>query len=141
MKTYYIFNIKEEFKALYINNTSSLYKMLNSIRILKYDEIGVGFSFLKQLTKKMEKLTLDNYLYIKMHRFAFYSKNKNIHYYSDGALDEVSTLEVMNGYIKITTNKEIPVFLKILKNYSDDFFICDFINTNFYFIESIKKLV
>ena len=141
MYTYYIFNIKEEFKDLYGDNPSGLYNILNNIKNIKYDEANFGITFLKQLTRKIEKQHLDNYLFIKMHKEAFYSKKENIHYYSDGILNEISNLEVMNSCIRIITNKENSIFIKYLERYSTNFFICDFKNTNFYFIDRIKTLV
>ena len=141
MYTYYIFNIKEEFKDLYGDNPSGLYTILNNIRNIKYDEANFGITFLKQLTRKIEKQHLDNYLFIKMHKEAFYSKKENIHYYSDGILNEISNLEIMNSYIRIITNQRNSVFIKYLERYSTNFFICDFRNTNFYFIDRVKTLV
>ena len=70
MYTYYIFNIKEEFKDLYGDNPSGLYNILNNIKNIKYDEANFGITFLKQLTRKIEKQHLDNYLFIKMHKEA-----------------------------------------------------------------------
>ena len=139
MNTYYIFNIKEEFKNLYKNNTSSLYLILNNIKNLKYDDKGFGISFINQLTKKIEKSSLDSFLFIKMHKQAFYSKKGNIHYYSDGLCDEISNLEVMNTYIKLITNKQSSIFLEYLSKYSNDLFICDFKNTSFYFLDTNKN--
>lgn len=141
MNTYYIFNIKEEFKDLYWDKNSSLYSILSSIKRLKYNEKNYAYTFLKQLTRKIEKNILDNYLYIKMHRFAFYSKKNGIHYYSDGALNEISNMEIKDCYIRLVTNKDISIFLRILSNYSSNFFICDFKHTRFSFIDNIKELV
>lgn len=141
MRTFYIFNIREEFKYLYKDSPSSLYEMLRQIYNLGRDDFIYGKNIFNQLTTKIDKEIIDRNLYIKLHQDIPYSKRGEIHYMNNLYKDEISRLLVKNAYIKIETESTFSSFFPYLCEINDNFFACDFINPDFFFLDSIKTLV
>lgn len=141
MRNYYVFDFKEEYFNLYHQYPSSLYNILNSLYTLNPQNSCYGFTMFSQLVEKIEKEELDRKIYIKYHNEISYTKQKNEHIINNLYHDEISVLTVKNSYILITTNQNTSSFFKILSNYSKNYFACDFINHDYFWINDIKALV
>ena len=55
--------------------------------------------------------------------------------------DEVSILTIKKAYILITANKNHSSFFQIIDNLGDEYFVCDFIYQDYFWINDIKMLV
>ena len=55
MREFFIFELKDEFKNLYIDKPSILYNIFEQIYTLKKEELNYGYSLFRQLTKKIDK--------------------------------------------------------------------------------------
>lgn len=128
MRVYFIFQMKEEYKNLYKGKESSLYQILMSIYKLDNEEVEYGYNLLKQMTIPINKEEIDRDLFVKLHREYPYSKREGIHYYNQLYKDEVSRLIVKNCYIKLEADNDTSSFFYYLKDFSDNFFVCDFNN-------------
>ena len=134
MRVYFIFEIKDEFKKLYKGRELNLYKVLKNIYKLNNKEVEYGYQLLKQITNPIKKEDLDRDLYVKLHREYPYSKKNNIHYYNQLYKNEISRLKVKNTYIKLETEQKESSFFNILKNYSSNYFVCDFEIPNYFYL-------
>lgn len=141
MRMFYIFEVKKEIKELYFDNPSSLYKILSSIYYLHKEEVNYGFNLLNQITNKIKVIDLNNKIYIDMHTNIVYSKNKNEHVINDLYKDEISILKVRRSHILLQSNKSYNKFLDLLLSYDDNYFICDFLENDFFFVSDLKKVV
>jgi len=141
LRNYYVFNFKEEYFNLYKDYPSSLFHILNSLYTLNPKNNIYGFTMFNQLVNKIEKEELDRKIYIKYHNEVAYSKQKNEHIINNFYQDEISVLTIKNSHILITTNKNSSSFFKILTNYSKTYFVCDFVNHDYFWINDIKILV
>lgn len=141
MRMFYIFEIKKEIKELYINNPSSLYKILSSIYYMHKEDVNYGFNLFNQITNKLKVLEISNQLYIEMHTNIVYTKNGNEHVINDLYRNEISILKVRKSHIMIQSNKSYNKFFDFLLNYNDNYFVCDFLENDFFFISDIKNLV
>ena len=141
MRLYYIFNVKNEIKDLYKDKPSSLYRILENIYFMHEEDINYGFSIFKELTNKNKVLELNNNLYIKLHKDLVYSKIGNEHIINDLYHDEVSILKIKNSHMKIESNKSISSFFQILLDINNNYFICDFKDKDFFFIDEITNLI
>lgn len=141
MRNYYVFKFKEEYVNLYYDYPSSLFHILSSLYSLNPKNSSYGFTMFNQLVDKIEKEELDRKIYVKYHREVSYSKQKNEHIINNFYHDEISVLTVKNSYILINTNRNTSSFFKILSNYSRNYFACDFINHDYFWIKDIKMLV
>ncbi len=141
MRVFYVFKIKEEFKYLYKNNYSSLYNLLKHIYYLGKEDYNYGENIFYQLTDKIDKSLYDRTLFIKLHKEIPYSKRNDIHIMNNLYRDEVSRLIIKNSYMKIESESSYSSFFGYLSNLDDNFFVCDFTYSDFFFLDGIKTLV
>ena len=141
LRTFYIFKIKKDFYNLYLNNSFSLYNVLKQLYYIKRRDIKYGFSMFNQLTDKIDKDALDRQIFIKYHKELYYSKNDNDHIINNLYKDEVSILTIKKAYILINANKNYSSFFNVIDKIGSNYFICDFINEDYFWINDIKILV
>ncbi len=141
MRIYYIFNIKDEYISLYNESPSSLYNVLYQLYYMRKKDIEYGFNMFKQLVNKIDKELLDKEIFVKLHNRMTYVKKGNNHIINNLYKDEVSILKIKNSYILINCNKNYTEFFNILQKYGRNYFVCDFINKDYFFLSNIKMLV
>ena len=141
MREFYLFRVKEEFKALYKTNQVILYHIFKQIYFLPKEDIEYGYSLFKQLTMKIDKEKLDQELFLRLHGSIPYSKNENIHLINNLYRDEVSQMIIKHSYIQIQSNKDFTEFFEQLNLFDHNYFVCDFKNQDYFFLEDIKVLV
>lgn len=141
MKVFFVFNIKDEFKSLYQDSASTLYKILKQIYYLDKEELIFGKTLFDQLINKIDKKNLDYELFVKMHQEMPYSKKGDVHYFNNLYKDEVSRLIVRKSYLKVETDSNFSTFFKVLSQYYKNLFICDFKTTEFFWLDQAKTLV
>ena len=141
MRTFYIFKMRKEFVSLYRDNPASLYNVLKHLYLMKRHELSLGFNLYNQLTEKINKNKIDRDIFIKYHKEMIYSKNEDDHVINNLYKDEVSILKVKKAYMLINTNKNYSSFFNTIKDLGSEYFICDFINQDYFWINDIKILV
>ena len=141
MRTYYIFNIKEEFVRLYNDRPSSLYSILKQLFYLNKKDLNYGVQVFSSITDKILKQELNKQLYIKYHRDMIYTKTDTEHIINNLYKDEISILTIKNSHILLTTNHSYSSFFNILIDFNPNFFVCDFQNQDYFFLNNIKILV
>lgn len=141
MRMFYIFEIKKEIKDLYQDNPNSLYKILSSIYYMHREDANYGFNLFKQIANKIKVMDLSNQIYIDMHANIVYTKSGNEHVINDLYQDEVSILKIRKSCLLLQSNKSYNRFLELLLNYNENYFVCDFLENDFFFISDIKNLV
>lgn len=95
----------------------------------------------KQLTNKIENEKLDQEIFIKMHNKMTYIKKGKNHIINNLYKDEVTAMKIKKAYILINCNKNYTEFFNILVNDEKNYFVCDFINNDYFFLSDIKILV
>ena len=134
MKVYFIFDIKEELKKLYLGKEKELYQLLRSIYYLRDNQVEYGYELLRQIINPINKEVIDRDIFVKLHRDYPYSKKNNIHYYNELYTDEVSRLYVKRCYIKLEVDNSTSSFFNILKVFSNNYFACDFASLRYFFL-------
>lgn len=134
MKVYFIFDLKEEFIRLYKGNERVLYNILKQIYFLDKDELTFGYNLFSQLTNTIDKVEIDRKIFLQYHQDIPYSKKGQIHYINNLYKDEISRLEVKRCYIKLESEQSFSTFFSIIKNFSENYFVCDFQNQNYFFL-------
>ena len=140
MKVYFIFDVKKEFINLYKGNERVLYHILRQIYYLEKEEVEYGYNLFNQLINKIPKQDLDRKIFIKYHQDIPYSKRGDTHYINNLYKDEVSRLTIKNSYIKLELEQKTSTFLNILPDFSNNYFICDFKNIDYFFLEDKESL-
>lgn len=141
MRKFYIFKMKKEFVSLYQNSPGSLYNVLKHLYYMKRHEMSYGFNLFQQLTEKIDKNKLDREIYIKYHDEMVYSKNHDEHIINNLYKDEISILIIKSTYILINANRNYSSFFTILESLGDEYFVCDFVSQDYFWINDIKMLV
>ena len=141
MRTFYIFKMKKEFVSLYQNSPGSLYNVLKHLYYMKRHEMSYGFNLFQQLTDKIDKNKLDREIYIKYHDEMVYSKNHDEHIINNLYKDEISILIIKSTYILMNANRNYSSFFTILESLGDEYFVCDFVSQDYFWINDIKMLV
>ena len=140
MKVYFIFDIKDEFINLYKDNQLILFNILKQIYYLDKDDLSYAYTLLNQLINKIDKQLLDRKIFLQFHQDIPYSKRGQIHYINNLYKDEISRLEIKKSHIKLECEQNNSTFMPILKSLSNNFFICDFKNNNFFFLKQEEKI-
>ena len=139
MRVFYIFDIKDEFVSLYKDNPFNLYNILKQLYFLKNLDFDYGFQVFNQLVEPINKIALDNFLFLKMHKDIPYSKRDNKHIINNLYKDEISILEVKRSFIKIEAEQNMTSFFQVLSLYNNHYFICDFETSDYFFLDDINS--
>ena len=139
MRTYYIFKINNIFKTNFRRKTTNIYKVLRHIKSIDISDKNRALDIYKRLVIPLNKNKINNYI-SKIHINDFYYKkdnNKHVLYTSK----ENSNLIVNNTFIKIETNNNITPFFKDVCNIDNNFFLIDFDNNDYFFLEDFKDKI
>lgn len=140
MKVYFIFDLKDEFKTLYKGNERVLYSVLKQIYYLEKGEVIFGYNLFSQLTNIIPKTEIDRKIFLQYHQDIPYSKKGQIHYINNLYKDEISRLEIKRSYIKLECEQHSSTFFPILKNFSDNYFVCEFTKQDFFFLTEEESI-
>lgn len=136
MRTFYVFSIKKMFNPLYEKKTINIYKILNNIKTMDRKELLLAKKYYMRTINKIDKKKIDNYLLMNNMNNFYYTKTGFSHeLYSD---KEYSRLTIYNTYMKIKTNNNISSFFKDIYNINKDYFIVDFDNKDYFYLEDLK---
>ncbi|MDY6015755.1 MAG: sporulation inhibitor of replication protein SirA [Bacilli bacterium] len=141
MRIYYVFDIRSEYVDLYKETPNSLYNVLHQLYYMRKKDLEYGFNMFKQLANRIDKEELDKNIFLKLHNKMTYVKKGDNHIINNLYKDEVSALKVKYSYILINTNKSYTDFFNTLALDNRNYFVCDFINNDYFFLSNIKILV
>ena len=141
MRIYYVFDIRSEYVDLYKETPNSLYNVLHQLYYMRKKDLEYGFNMFKQLANRIDKDEVDKNIFLKLHNKMTYVKKKDNHIINNLHKDEVIALKVKYSYILINTNKSYTDFFNVLALDNRNYFVCDFINNDYFFLSNIKILV
>ena len=139
MRTYYIFKINDELKTIYNKKSNNIYKLLNSIRLSDIKDKNRINKLYKRITKTINKKLVNDYI-IRNHLNDFYYKKIGIYHELSNEVEN-SILIVNNTYIKIVTNNNISTFFKDLYSINDNYFLIDFDNKDYFYLDDLKTKI
>ena len=137
MRTFFIFDINDSYYSLYKDYPYSIYNLLNQIYKLKDNNLIFSKNLLLQLVNKIDKEIIDKDLFLRLHKDLPYSKRGEKHMFNNFYFGEITSMVVHNNYIKIKSSKDQNYFLKNLNYYNKHFFVCDFNNGDYFFLDNI----
>jgi hypothetical protein len=137
MRVYYIFNINKYFSYIYKNKPYKIYKMLEETYHVKEYDVVLTYKLYEQIAVPFNKNNLNDYITNSYEGNSNYYKKSNIHIISNNF--EYSKLVIGNANLKIKTNINYPTFFERINNYNSNIFICDFQNSDYFWLEKIIK--
>ena len=138
MRVFYIYNINDFFTSIYDKYPYKLYKMLEDAYHTNKHNIVLSSNYYEQITTNFNKLFINNYLQANNKLDVYYYNKNNIHIIS--SREEYSKLMVSSYCLKLKTNLNYPTFFKNITAYSDNIFICDFENQDYFWLNKVTKL-
>ena len=137
MRVYYLFKVNNYFYYMYKNKPFKMYKMLEEIYHTKNSDVVLTYRMFEQIASPFNKNKVNNYIDNYLKDKVYYMRSNNIHLISNNI--EYSKLSVGNSNLKIKTNINFTSFFDILDNYTDNIFVCDFINKDYFWLQNISK--
>ena len=87
MRTFYIFNIHDNFYTLYKDTPSSLFNILKQIHNLMPNDLVYATNIFYQVNNRIDKESLDRKIFLELHQEMPYKKDKDKHIYNNLYLD------------------------------------------------------
>ena len=135
MRTYYLFCIKKKAYQKFKKNPKMLFILLNNMKKVKLNNYSYGLSLYKILCNNIQVNYLANYL-----NYRFYiTNNKRKYLFINKKLNEKTILIIRNSCIIIHTNVNLPNILNVLNIYDRRFFVVDFENKDYFWLNSYHK--
>lgn len=134
MRTFYIFEIKENILKNYKNNYEELYNLLESIHRLKTEDIVLGFNIYNKIVNSLDKDVYNEYIKKNNLSSENYICYNYTHTINDFYYNESTKMIINNSHIKIKSNKNIPSFFYNIRNFKN-MFVCDFSNHDYFILE------
>lgn len=137
VRVFYVYNINDYFCSVYDKYPYKLYKMLEDAYLTKRYNIKLSSSMYEQLITNFNKLFMNNFIFANNKLDIYYYNKDNIHLITNSS--EYSKLMVTSYCLKIKTNLNYPRFFSNIGQYSDNIFICDFINKDYFWLNKVVK--
>ena len=137
VRVYYLYNINDYFCSVYDKYPYKLYKMLEDAYLTKRYNIKLSSSMYEQVITNFNKLFMNNFIFANNKLDIYYYNKDNIHLITNSS--EYSKLMVTSYCLKIKTNLNYPRFFSNIGQYSDNIFICDFINKDYFWLNKVVK--
>ena len=134
MRTFYLFDVKENILKNYRNNYEELYSLLESIHYLKTEDISLGFNIYQRIVNPMKKEEYNDYIKKNNLGKENYICYNYTHTINDFYFNESTKMIINNSHIKIKTNKNVPSFFYNIRNFKN-IFVCDFNNHDYFLLE------
>lgn len=138
MRTFYIYNINDLFSSVYEEYPYKLYKMISDAYYTNKHDIALSANYYEQIITKFNKLYINNYLIANNKVNSYYYQKNNIHLISNNK--EYSKIMVSSYCLKLKSNLNYPSFFDNIKAYSDNIFICDFENGDYFWLNKVTKV-
>lgn len=137
MRTFFVFKIKGNFSYMYKNNPYKMFKIVEELYHTKKYDMVLTYKYFEQIAYPFDKKRLNDIFYKKYKINKYYSNIGNKHIIANN--DEYSRLVVNNSNLKIVTNLNYSTFFNDIFEYSENLFICDFINRDYFWLDKIIK--
>lgn len=134
MRTFYLFEVKENILKNYRNNYEELYSLLESIHYLKTEDIILGFNLYEKIVNPILKEEYNDYIKKNNLGHENYICYNYTHTINDFYFNESTKMIINNSHIKIKTNKNVPSFFYNIRNFKN-IFVCDFNNHDYFLLE------
>ena len=137
MRTFYLYNINDLLCNVYDSYPYNLYKMLEEAHYSKNYNLSKSATIYDQLLNNYNKLYINNFLHINNKMDVYYYNKNNSHLISSRG--EYSKLLVNSYCLKVKSNLNYPKFFYDINIYSNNIFVCDFDNKDYFWLNKVVK--
>ena len=136
MRTYYIFKINKYFAYVYKKWPHKMYKIIEELYHTKDYDMLLSYKYYQKFAVEFNKLALNEYIYSINKQNKNYERDNNIHIINN---EKYNKLIINSTCMILKTNDIYSIFLNDLNEYSDNIFICDFQNHDYFWLDSLNK--
>lgn len=133
MRTFYLFEIKDNVLKNYKNSYEELYNLLENVHYLKTDDIVLGYKIFSSIVDSIDKDFYNEEIKHNNINNECYICYNYTHTINDFYNNESTKMIINNSHIKIKSNKNIPSFFYDIRKYKN-IFVCDFNNCDYFLL-------
>lgn len=133
MRTFYLFEIKDNVLKNYKNSYEELYNLLENVHYLKTDDIVLGYKIFSSIVDPIDKDFYNEEIKHNNINNECYICYNYTHTINDFYNNESTKMIINNSHIKIKSNKNIPSFFYDIRKYKN-IFVCDFNNCDYFLL-------
>lgn len=137
MRVFYLYNVNDFFCSIYEKYPYRLYKMLEDAYYTNKHSMMLSSALYEEMLTNFNKLFMNNYICANNKLDSYYCKKGNMHIISNRC--EYSKLMVTSYCLKLKTNLNYSKFFDDIRGYSDNIFVCDFFNQDYFWLEKVVK--
>lgn len=139
MRTFYIFKIKREMAILTHETPYSLYRTIENLYYLDNVNLGLSFKLYDQIFESFDRDYIDGLIYRQFKNNNYYKRENNRHVICNKYRPENSYLYVYRSHLLLKSDAIRPT---LLTNYtmSDNLFVCDFKNKDYFWLNEFVYL-
>lgn len=137
VRVFYIYNINDYFTSVYGKYPYKLYKMLEDAYLVGKNNTSESIRLYKQIVINYNKLFMNNYIIANNKLDLSYYHKDDKHLITNSR--EYTKLEVNRYYLKIKTNVNYPLLFDNINAFSENIFVCDYINNDYFWLNKITK--
>lgn len=132
-----MYNVNDFFYNVYDKYPYKLYKMLEESYYTHSYDMMLSADYYEAITVHFNKLFMNNFLSLHHKVDMYYSNKNNMHLVSNH--QEYSKLMVNSYCLKLSSNVNYPIFFDTLRKFSEQIFVCDFENQDYFWLSSVRK--
>lgn len=138
MRTFYIFKIKKEITILTKETPYNLYRTIENLYYLDSGYSSVSFYIYDNLFDLFDPNYMNNRINNLFKNYKYYSYEENIHKINNKYKPEETILKVYKSHMIMKSNAIKPT---LLINYlmSDNLFVCDFKNKDYFWLNEFVR--
>ncbi len=134
MRTFYIFKIKKELTILTKETPYNLFRTIENMYYMDSYDLGVSFKIYTDIFDTFDKDYLNKRIENIFKNYRYYKRVDDIHQITNKYRPENSTLRVYKSHLILRSDVIKPT---LLLNYlmSDNLFVCDFKNKDYFWLD------
>ena len=138
MRTFYIFRIRKEMTILTKETPYNLFKVIDHLYYLDEYNMGVSFKVYNEIFDTFNKEYINKKIVNLFKNNRYYSYDGEKHYIYNKYRPETSILKVYKSHIILKSDSLKPT---LLINYlmSDNLFVCDFKNKDYFWLNEFVR--
>ena len=139
MRTFYIFKIKKEMAIITRDTPYNLYRTIEHLYYVDEYNMGVSFKLYNDIFSTFNKEYVDKKIYSLFRNYKYYIYDNEKHMIINKYRPENTYLKVYKSHIILKSDIIKPT---LLLNYlmSEDLFVCDFKNKDYFWLNELVRL-
>ena len=138
MRTYYMFKINKYFAYIYKKWPYKMYKIIEELYYTKDYDMLSSYRYYKRFAIEFDKKVVNDYIYSINKTNKLYYRDNSTHILNN---DNYNKLVISNSCLILRTDDMYSLFLQDISNYTDNIFICDFKNKDYFWLDNLKNNV